>query len=96
LIRASQFCDKNLTKMDSGCQNVDLRPLQNIPFCPIFLSLTGGIYQQAQFLILKISNVFIWLKRNVTLRKALGERFNGLGDVVTKGGDQPAVCSDKC
>jgi len=44
LIRASQFCDENLTMTGSGCQNVDLGFLQNIPFCPISLSPIIGIF----------------------------------------------------
>ena len=54
----SQLCDKNMTKMGDGCQNIDLN--------------RGSWYM------------------------LLGERFNGLSDAVTKGGDQPAVRSDKC
>lgn len=58
LSNMNRFCDKKLTKLDSGCQNVDLIPLQSITFYSIFfVRLNFNPLPNFGGSILKIPNV---------------------------------------
>ena len=64
--------------------NVKVRPLQNAPFCPNSAVASLKCLCQTQILILKILNVFLWLKFSPSLNLNKIEHFSKVSKSVVK------------
>jgi hypothetical protein len=64
-------------------------------FCDKNLTNMGGVCQNVDLNRGAFTAKQIWDILGFRLFEVLGERFNGLSNVLAEGGDQTAVCCDK-